>query len=152
MKQFGELKGYQGDIKGKALVDYSKWTFGKKEMMMDISGNFFSHEAGMIRGYLPPIARELMGEAYITFQKFWDSFHSLESELKAALELTDREQMLLEIVYEYKDCNECNDYPWEKYVEEFKRFHPLLNELTDEDNEFIKFWRDGYEEERPEDE
>jgi len=144
MKEFGELKGYQGDIKGKALVDYIKWVMPMKEKIWDVSGNFWSHDAGMITHYLSNKVNKEVDTAENTFKPFWEAYHKLLETLIEDLELTNREKKLWEVIWQYKEYHD-EDYTWKKYVIEFKKFHEILNELNNEDNKFIKFWVDGYE-------
>lgn len=142
MRKFGELKGYQGDIKGKALVDYIYWIMPIKEKIWDMSSTFWSHDAGEITRHHSEKVKEATGKTDDAFTPFWSAYNSLLETLIDELELTDREKVLWEIIWEYKEFqSECL---WSKYVRQFKEFHPILDKLTDEDNTFIAFWRDGY--------
>ena len=144
MKKFGELKGYQGDIEGKALVDYIKWIMPMKEKIWDVSGNFWSHDAGEIYRYFSDNVKKAVVDADRAFKPFWEAYHQLLEVLIDDLELTSREKKLWEIIWNYKEIQE-EDYTWEKYVNSSKEFYEILKDLNNEDVKFIKFWVDGYE-------
>ena len=144
MRKFGELKGYQGDIKGKALVDFICWIMPMKEELLGVSSNFWSHDAGEISRHFSDEVRKAFNNAEKAFMPFWDAHRLLQDNLIHELELTDREKQLWEQIWEYKEIQEQN-YTWENYVKQFSKYHDILKELTVEDNEFVKFWVEGYE-------
>ncbi len=145
MRKFGKLKGYQGDIKGKALIDYISWLMPMMEEKIEgWSGNFWSHDAGMITQYLSDDVKKRVDDAEKAFDPFWQAYLKLKHALVSDLKLTDRENSLFWLIMEYKEIDDEGNYTWDKYVANFKKYHEILKELTDEDNEFIKFWVGGY--------
>ncbi|KKN10859.1 hypothetical protein LCGC14_1032350 [marine sediment metagenome] len=144
MKQFGNLKGYQGDIKNKALVDYINWVLPLKEKIFDLAGNFWSHDAGEISRYFSNEVKQVFNEAEKSFTPFWSAYLKLEKALLNDLELTDRERSLWPLIWEYKEIQD-KEYTWHKYATEFSEHHAILKNLTEEDNKFIDFWIHGYE-------